>query len=393
MRTHPRNEFFIYDGRVYYNNKPEQSGAFSSQVLNVPPGHISLYEYNIDRNATTNPLIYPFVYKNSNKVSFKTISKRDYILDYSAGDQITSSYPLSASITRELMLEAGKRGVGTDGSETFEAEPKYRRFFALKNRLDFYGTVSEHFKVSSSFGNKNTQNINLISIPSIFYGSKVKPGTVCLKWYYTGSLIGELRDEKRNGELIQTGPAGSTGSGSVAGVIMYNEGFVLLTGSWGLSTEAIRLISGSSTDVSASWLYFGAGALDDVSTNTAGDSYASASFNLSFDGTSDVQVLTMFAHAKKGEVNNSNNPTFLQYDQELIRQTSSYVYEERANRKFYNTVSSSFDGFDAPYERQVYISRVGIYDENKNLLGIATLSNPVLKKEDEDLSFKIKLDI
>ena len=166
--------------------------------------------------------------------------------------------------------------------KTFEAEPKYRRFFSLKNRLDFYGTVSEHFKVSSSFGNKNTQNINLISIPSIFYGSKVKPGTVCLKWYYTGSLIGELRDEKRNGELIQTGPAGSTGSGSVAGVIMYNEGFVLLTGSWGLSTEAIRLISGSSTDVSASWLYFGAGALDDVSTNTAGDSYASASFNLSF---------------------------------------------------------------------------------------------------------------
>ena len=393
MRTHPRNEFFIYDGRVYYNNKPEQSGAFSSQVLNVPPGHISLYEYNIDRNATTNPLIYPFVYKNSDKVSFKTISKRDYILDYSVGDQITYSYPLSASITRELMLEAGKRGVGTDGSETFEAEPKYRRFFALKNRLDFYGTVSEHFKVSSSFGNNNTQNINLISIPSIFYGYKVKPGTVSLKWYYTGSLIGELRDEKRNGELIQTGPAGSTGSGSVAGVIMYNEGFVLLTGSWGLSTEAIRLISGSSTDVSASWLYFGAGALDDVSTNTAGDSYASASFNLSFDGTSDVQVLTMFAHAKKGEVNNSNNPTFLQYDQELIRQTSSYVYEERANRKFYNTVSSSFNGFDAPYERQVYISRVAIYDESKNLLGIATLSDPVLKKEDEDLSFKIKLDI
>ena len=44
---------------------------FSSQVLNVPPGHISLYEYNIDRNATTNPLIYPFVYKNSDKTSFK----------------------------------------------------------------------------------------------------------------------------------------------------------------------------------------------------------------------------------------------------------------------------------------------------------------------------------
>ena len=32
-------------------------------------------------------------------------------------------------------------------------------------------------------------------------------------------------------------------------------------------------------------------------------------------------------------------------------------------------------------------------DKNKNLIGVATLSNPVLKKEDQDISFKIKLDI
>ena len=32
-------------------------------------------------------------------------------------------------------------------------------------------------------------------------------------------------------------------------------------------------------------------------------------------------------------------------------------------------------------------------NENKNLIGVATLSTPVLKKEDEDLSFKLKLDI
>jgi len=41
----------------------------------------------------------------------------------------------------------------------------------------------------------------------------------------------------------------------------------------------------------------------------------------------------------------------------------------------------------------VYVSRIGIYDKNKNLIGVATLSNPVLKKEDQDYSFKLKLDI
>ena len=55
MRAHPNCEFFIYDSKVYYNAKPEQSGAFSSQTLNVPAGHISLYEYNIDRAAELFP--------------------------------------------------------------------------------------------------------------------------------------------------------------------------------------------------------------------------------------------------------------------------------------------------------------------------------------------------
>ncbi|HCI69232.1 MAG TPA: hypothetical protein DHV30_00980, partial [Balneola sp.] len=150
-----------------------------------------------------------------------------------------------------------------------------------------------------------------------------------------------------------------------------------------------------SANVSGSWLYFGAGALDGIrqQAGIVSASYSSASFDLSFKGTSDTQVLTMFTHAKKGEVSYSNNPTFISYGQTKTRLTSSLVYEENPSQLIYNTVSSSFLGYDADYENQVYISRVAIYDENRNLLGIATLSNPVLKKEDQDLTFKIKLDI
>ena len=49
MRTYPKNEFVIYDGEVYYNNIPDRSGSKNNRVRNVPPGFISLYEYNIDR--------------------------------------------------------------------------------------------------------------------------------------------------------------------------------------------------------------------------------------------------------------------------------------------------------------------------------------------------------
>ena len=76
--------------------------------------------------------------------------------------------------------------------------------------------------------------MRLVSIPSTYYGSSIKKGSINCKWYLTGTLIAELQDIKRNGELIQTGPVGSVGSGSVAGVALYNEGFILITGSWSL---------------------------------------------------------------------------------------------------------------------------------------------------------------
>ena len=34
-----------------------------------------------------------------------------------------------------------------------------------------------------------------------------------------------------------------------------------------------------------------------------------------------------------------------------------------------------------------------IYDDDKNLIGVASLANPVLKKEEENYTFRIKMDI
>jgi hypothetical protein len=388
LRTHPRCEFFVFDGKTYYNNKPSQSGSFTSNVLHMPPGHVSLYEINVDRED----LVYPFITKQSSNAAFRTVSVSSYSSDFVYGDVMSGSYPMSASITREYMAVAGQRNtaVDPDTGQTFDTSAVYPHFFALKNRLNFYGTLSKHYRVSSSYGDKSLQAVNLISIPSIFYGDKIKPGTLSLKWYVTGSLVGELQDTKRNGELIEV--SGSN-PGAVAGVALYNEGFLLLTGSWALTNDSISLINGSATGYNPKWIFFGAGANDEVSVATTSATYSSASFNLSFQGRNEVQAMTMFAHAKKGEANFSNNPTYYDYGQSLLQTTSSHVYEENPDRTIKNTVSSSFSDYEAPFERQVYISRVAIYDENKNLIGVATVSNPILKKEDQDLTFKLKLDI
>lgn len=409
MKTHPNCEFLIYDGVVYYNSIPALSGVFTSSVLNVDPGYISLYEYNVDKKGgNQNPFIFPFIEKDSSRSSFKTLSNTAAENEWSSssyGERLYSSYPLSASITREYMATpsgAATLHLNTDDGK-YSQIPNYNRHFnALKNRLNYYGQRSLHYVVSSSLSqsgghlgwNKSEQVINLISIPSIFYGSQIKPGSVTLKMYVTGTVAGVLQDTKQNGELIQvSGSPGSQmlGSGNVAGVVLYEEGFILLTGSWMLNNHLNYGYDGSDPD-KLRWLYFAQGAADSVTQNQLA-ALENMSSHISFKGTSDTQVVTMFAHAKRGQVNHSNNPTFLVYGQEHLEYTSSQVYEENSQRMIKNTVSSSYSEYSASFKRQVYVSRVGIYDKNRNLIGVATLSNPILKEEDRDYAFKLKLDI
>jgi len=246
--------------------------------------------------------------------------------------------------------------------------------------------------------------MNLISIPSIFYGSSIKKKTVDLKFYVTGNLVGRLQDIYGNGELIQVSPTGSTGSGSVAGVVLYNEGFVCLTGSWALDTQAagggnFNFLSDATDLQPASWLFFGVGANDKYQTSSAGmvgSTYASASWNMSFEGTSYTETITMLAHAKKAELNHSNNPTYVSYESNKLRQipiTSSTHFTEPKEVAIKNTVYSPYADPTGSFEKHTYISRIGIYDENKNLIAIANLATPIKKTEERDFTFKLKLDI
>jgi len=377
LKANPECQFWIYRGKVYYNNNKPLSGSLNGTipVTHVPTGSISLYEINVDRPSDS--LIYPFITKDGGMGAFKTVSLSSFNTGFDYGDTITGEYPLSATISKERWAEGAA------------ALLSYSHIEALQTTLDFYKPHSNHYAFNSSLGNKFDQALGLISVPSIFYGSSIKKGSVYLRFYVSGTLAAELHDRDRNGELIEV--SGSS-TGSVAGVIMYNEGFVLLTGSWALNEESIPLISGGAA-TSPSWLYFGAGANDGVSKSTAGQDYISASFDFSFKGVTETEVLTMFAHARRGEVNYSNNPTFLTYGQEQIQTTSSNRYEENPSRTIYNTVSSSYKDYYAPFKRQVYVSKVAIYDKDKNLIGIATMANPILKEEDQDITFKLKLDI
>jgi hypothetical protein len=380
IETHPYVRFYINDSKIYYNNRQHRSGAFSDNDKMTPVGSISLYELNVDRPS--NSLIFPFVTKGGSRTAFKTISTNNYN-QFQYGDTISGSYPLSASISRQYLDGGTVDVVGRNVNKP--------NLFALKNTLNYYKYLSRHYEYSSSFfgWDKGQQNMSLISIPSIFYGSSISKGTVSLKFYVTGTLAAECKDLKKNGELVQTGPVGSTGSGSVAGVVLYNEGFVLLTGSWNISPHQEDYVVGSG-NTAAKWIYFG------TTGSYPNHNVPSSSFDMSFQGTNFVPVLTMLAHAPKGQLNYSSNPTYIEYSNRRTSfdaKTTSIQYTEPNNIEIKNTVSSAYADPTGSFEKQTFISQIGIYDKDKNLIGVAKVANPVKKTEDREFTFKLKLDI
>ena len=379
LEMNPEYDFVIYDSRIYLNSRGAISGAFVSNAGDVPTGHVSLYELNVDRPAGEK--IYPFISKQGSLSSFKTTSNTEF-REFVYGDQITGSYPLSASIVREFFASTATSRTGSNN-----------HLNSLFNTLNYYQPLSRHYAFSGALGDKGTQDVNLISIPSIIFGSKIEKGTLDLKFFVSGNLVGQLQDEKRNGELVQVGPEGSTGSGSVAGVVLYKEGFVLLTGSWDLASGPYAGFAGEkytgSPVLKPKCIYFGAGANDGLAISNV----VTSSFGLKFKGTTETQTITMLAHAQKGEFNHSNNPTYKTYGQGQEPMTASNAYVEPNDLTIKNIVSSSYSDPYADFKKTTYISSVAIYDENKNLIGIAKLATPVKKTEDLEYTIKMKLDI
>ena len=99
----------------------------------------------------------------------------------------------------------------------------------------------------------------------------------------------------------------------------------------------------------------------------------------------------MFAHAKEGELNFSNNPTFISGTYAASSASQIYIEDPKTNIK--NILSSSYPEYSASYKPVTYISKVGIYDKNKNLIAVAGLAKPVRKLEERSYTFKLKLDI
>ena len=250
--------------------------------------------------------------------------------------------------------------------------------------------------------------VNIVDIPSIFYGSTIKKGSVRLTYNITGSKISSVVDENENGELICNF---GLLSGSVVGLVYYDEGIIAFPStepitniSTGMSHFTSSYFAGTTTISDGvtigykgfgngfqnhSWIYFGAGANDGIEHHA---SLNNASFEINFEGTTYKNSMTLFCHADKAEMNYSNNLSFLDSAGSFAVNASEFSYSE-LDVPIANVVSSSYKKHQEDFKKTTYITKVGIYDENDNLIMVADLARPYRKEEDKDLTFKLKYDL
>lgn len=112
--------------------------------------------------------------------------------------------------------------------------------------------------------------------------------------------------------------------------------------------------------------------IDDVNAYFAATRFGSdTTTRVSFQNITNINSTLFFCRATPDEFNYSSNPTFINSDNEI--QVIETGQED---------VQKSF----------AFVTSIGLYDANNNLLAVAKLSRPIEKNSEKDLTFRTRLD-
>mgnify|MGYP001377609408 CR=1 FL=1 len=374
----PDFNFIIHSGTTYLQKDRTIPGNFSNNIKHVKSGEVSLHELNINRPSGS--LIHSFIEKDSTRYAYKSISTSDFddASQFAYGATVIQPYPVTASLSR-IYIPAGAEF----SSSTAPAHNNKKYIRALTNVIRTQGNFSQGLV----YGGLGTSEVNMICVPGIFCGSGVDKGSIELKYSVTGTLLAEARDVYKDGRLIQV--SGSS-TGQTVGSVVYNQGLILLTSSAALDPGYTDYYKSNSSLSSPSWINFGTG-IQQAGTVITHGSVTGSTYTINFKGINKIPTLTMYAYAKEGEMNFSSNPTFLNKMEEESYSFSSSSYIEKA-RTIKKANKSPYSDHEEDYENVTYISKVGIYDKDKNLIAIATLAKPIKKTEKREYMVKIGID-
>ena len=168
----------------------------------------------------------------------------------------------------------------------------------------------------------------------------------------------------------------TTGASSKAGLLYYQAGVAVLTCSVFLATatDAVgALITGSQVQMTmtptADFEKQNVNELfRNVSISGSADAFRHRLFDIDFNNTTELNSTIYFCRAGHNEFNYSSNPTYIDSTSKIKVKNSS---------------------LDQPVS---YITTVGLYSADNELLAVAKLSEPLKKTPDTELTLRVRLD-
>lgn len=272
------------------------------------------------------------------------------------------------------------------------------------------GDVDAQF--SAPFSNPETTDYIdealFLNIKRLFSRDKVKRETFAMQFYTTAAIDSTTSGFPNYSNLNRTSTSGSaiftdvgsqaelsfggevgnisfsTDTTRKAGVVFYDQGIVVLdvkkiiSGSQHVSgtISSVGNINGSNRigfdNPRAKFIpdLFVSASIDDIVSHFASARFSSGSNTaMTFQNITNINSTLVFCRATADEFNYSSNPTFTDTNGGVV-----VIDDPTTDRTF------------------SFVTSVGLYDANDNLLAVAKMSRPIEKNDEKDITFRVRLD-
>jgi hypothetical protein len=289
--------------------------------------------------------------------------------------QSVYDYPyLSSSANHIFDLTFGfssQSALSASSTQTDKKINMYNQMAQVLSGYDVSGSI-QRFDQNGDLGEGDKLNdIIVLSFARLLTKDEIKKGsfTVSLgtgNTYATPfSTIKTISDYGAASEYRTNSPAGEYGilytssatpnSTSGVGLLYYQAGIAILSAS---VFESSNVLSGSATRNAV---------LSGSTIQTIADSVRRRIQNIQFNNTTELNSTIYFCRANHNEFNYSSNPTYVSSSKIVVKNEAS----------------------DPPI---AYITTVGLYSADNELMAVAKLSEPLKKSVDNEIVIRTRLD-
>lgn len=323
---------------------------------------------------------------------FQTIFDQDYSLQ-TANPVFDITFGLS--ISSSLVTQATTSVDTTTNKYYFSSQS-----LMMREKIDIYktfaqnllGDANEEFILTSGSTDSTIREPMFIAFKRIFSRDRIKRETFAIKLFQTASFLtttavsqsiftdvgSSTNVEQSYGGQVSTIVNSATSSYPV-GLLYLDKGILVLDtqrvfdtgGNFSGSIDAISL-SGTTPFTGSFNKFLVSASLDDICNHVCETRFSSSSdSSIVFQNQTYLNSSIFFCRFGADEFNYSSNPTYTDSTGRIVVIDPG---QEETQRSF------------------TFITSVGLYDANDNLLGIAKVSRPIYKDRSRDLTVRVRLD-